>query len=523
MKGFIKKIQKVNLIKTLKLDRYTMPAIILAVIAFFLISNYFLSLISYRLDLSQGNAYTLSTSTKNILHKLDQDATITFYVSSDIPAALQPLKREVADLLQEYDRSSGKIQINIADPKTDENAKKQADEAGIQPLPFQQMQQNQYQVTNAYFGIVVDYNKQKEALPQVTEVESLEYNITTALYKLSRKELPRIAILGYQESFMPGGDQVSILRQVLSRQFVVETISLPQVPLEGEENPPPEEPFTIDKAYKTVLLVIQPGIPYGETEINALKEYLNNKGKVVVLVNGIAVEESLTTSDTPDGLLSLVKEYGLDIQKNLVLSTSSELVNLGQQSQSLMFSYPFWIRTNQFNPESSYFSGVGMLSYPWASAINIQKKDGYETKELVYSTRESWAQQGTIILDPQQIPQPVASELKPFLISAESQKNNGGKVLVIGSSRFIEDRYLSPRSQNLGFMLNILNDYASEGALTGIRARALSLYPLPDLPGQMQTTYQYMNILLLPAIFALYGFLRLYRRNKISRMGSNAN
>lgn len=522
MKHVFKKLKKVNFVASLKLDRYTMPMIIVASIAIFLISNYLLAQISYRLDLSQGQAYTLSNASKKTLNTLDKNATITFYVSSDIPAGLQPLKREVIDLLQEYDKASGKIQVKIADPKTDEQAKKQADEAGIQPLPFQQRQQNQFQVTNAYFGILVDYNKQKETLPQVTEVETLEYNITTALYKLSRKELPQIAIMGYQESFMPGGDQVSILRQVLSRQFAVETINLPPPPIEGEPTPTPQQPFSIDPKYKTVVLAVPVGTTIGETETAAIKKYLENKGKIIVLMNGVLVSEQLTTSDAPAGLLALLKEYGLEVQKNLVLSMSSELVNLGQPNQSLLFSYPFWILTNQFSKDSSYFSGVGLVSYPWATSVNLQKKNGFDLKELVYSTRESWEQRGTFTLEPQQIAEPQPQNMKQFLIAAESRKNNGSAILYIGSSRFVEDQYLSPRSQNLGFVLNVLNDYASEGALTGIRARALSLYPLPDLPQQIQTTYQYMNILLLPAIFALYGILRLYRRNKASRMGSNA-
>lgn len=524
MKNIASRLKKINFVKTFQLDRFTMPVIIAASIAIFLMSNYLLSQFSLRLDLSQGKAYTLSTASKNTLNKLDKNATITFFVSSDIPAMLQPLKREVLDLLQEYDKSSGKIQLKVLDPKTDANAKKQADEAGIQPLPFQQLQQNQYQVTNAYFGVLIEYNNQKEALPQVTEVETLEYNITTALYKLSRKELPRIAIMGYEESFMPGGDQVSLLRQVLSRQFTVESITLPPpAGTDAEPTPTPEKPFAIDQKYNAVLLSVQPGRTFDDAEIAALKTYLNNKGKVIVLMNGVGVEEQLTTTEAPAKLLVLLKEYGLNVQKNLVLSTASELVNLGQQGQSLLFSYPFWILSNQFAKDSSYFSGVGMVSYPWASSVTIEKKKGYQAKELIFSSRESWTQQGSFILDPQQIPQPKQSDIKPFLIAAESKKENGGAVLFIGSSRFIEDRYLSPRSQNLGFVLNVLNDYASAGALSGIRSRALSLFPLPDLPRQMQTVYQYMNIILLPAIFAIYGVVRLYKRNKASRMGSNAN
>ena len=519
LKNIGKKLQKVNIMKSLKLHRFTMPMIILMAVVVFLLSNFLLAQVSARIDLSQGKAYTLTDSSKKIINELNKQAVITFYVSSDIPAGLQPLKREVTDLLQEYDRAAGNVTLKIVDPKSDSAALKKAQEAGIQELPFQQMQQNKYEVTSAYFGLLIEYDSGKEVIQQVTDVESLEYNITSAIYKLTRKELPKVAIVGFQESFLPQADEIAGLKQVLSNQFTVETIPLPQPTPPVEEGMPeisqePQPDFAIDPSYKTVMVFVTPQSNIGAKEVAVMKNYVKNNGKLLVFVNGVTVQDDIQTGATSPELLKMLSEFGIIVNKDLVLSTESELVNLGGQEFQLMLPYPFWLRTNRLNTETSYFSNTGLLSYPWSSSMELRDREGITTRELVYTTHESWAQTGTFTMDPQQIAEPTQDQFKQFLISAEAKMQKGGSLMVIGSARFVVDRYISQRSGNLGFVLNVLNDYASGGALSGIRQRAVTLYPLPDLPKQLESAFQYTNILFLPGIFILYGMVRLWRRNK---------
>src|SRR5690606_34660274 len=122
---------------------------------------------------------------------LDNTVTITFFVSGDLPTRLQSLRRDVVDLLQEYDRTSGRIEIQILDPKTDTDAAQKAQAAGIQELQFSQLQQDSYALSTFYFGILVSQGENQESLPQATDLGSLEYNITSAIYKLTQDALPR--------------------------------------------------------------------------------------------------------------------------------------------------------------------------------------------------------------------------------------------------------------------------------------------------------------------------------------------
>ena len=141
------------------------------------------------------------------------------------------------------------------------------------------------------------------------------------------------------------------------------------------------------------------------------------------------------------------------------------------------------------NTKVGYFSNISQLTFPWASSITIGKVNGVTAVPLVYSTSQSWEQNNKFILDPQQIPQPAASVVGQKLLMADVKTNKNGEFIVVPTSRFVLDKYLSQSSDNLSLVLNITNDFASSGALSGIRQRQVSFYPLPDLSDNMKNVF----------------------------------
>ncbi|HRN70165.1 MAG TPA: GldG family protein [Candidatus Woesebacteria bacterium] len=511
-------LQKANIVRWLGLDRYKMQIIIIGAIALFVVTNIALMPVSLRLDLSKGKAYTLSGSTKKIVSNLKDPVTITFFVSSDLPTRLHSLRRDVVDLLQEYDRANGKVDITIVDPKTDTKAAQKAQEAGIQELQFSQLQQDSYALNNFYFGILISYKDQKEALPQATDLGSLEYNITSAIYKLTNDSLPKVAIAGQQPQIIPQlPSALGTFTTVAERQFGIEFITPPeQAPAaEGEPTPTPV-PMNLTNDFKALLVFDKDTGDYSDTEIAQFKDYIAKKGNVIFFVDGLEIDpRQLTAAAGESKLVQLIKEYGIEVQPNLVLSENSELINAGNQSFTVYLPYPFWITTNNVNQDVSYVSNVNQLSYLWASSLNLNNKINNTTvRQIVSSTPQSWVQSNNFVLNPQQIAPATETQYKESVLTAESVNENRGKVMVISSARFITDEFQSRAANNLEFVLNVLNDYASEGALSGIRQRQIDIYPLPNIPPQMQQIFKYGNILVLPGIFALYGVYRLMKRNK---------
>ncbi len=494
MAKLINKTQTVNFLKLFNLRQFKVSAIIAFAIGVFVIFNFIVSSISFlRYDFSFGKAYTLSSSTKKILKGLDDVITIKFFASSDLPSRLLPLKNDVMDLLNEFKKiNKGKISVKILDPKKDQNAASDVKELGLPELQFSQLERDKYAVTASYFGIVVFYGNQKVSLPQVTDIESLEYNLAASIYKLTSKDTIMIGILGQQDKPNPNEDNFLKLKETMRSQFEINFIDVSSK----------SATTIIDSTYKTILVFDTDKKEYDSKEIQAIKAYLDRTGRAIFLVDGVWVDDNLLTSPSKHNLFSLLSDYGITLNTNLVLSTSSELVNFGNNLVSFLSQYPFWLKTNVLNIKTPYFSNVRQLTFPWVSSL-----EGGDA--LVKSTKQSWEQKDKFLLNPQSIPQPQMNEFKEFTIAAQSKDK---KIVVIPSSRFITDRFQTKNSDNLEFILNLVNDFASGGALSGIRQRAVSFYPLPDVPDNMKDIFKYGNILILPLFFGLLGLVRLMKR-----------
>lgn len=485
-----------NTLKNLK--KQTLYLVGLAV---FVIINVVVSNFAVRLDLSSGHAYSLSSATKKIIKNLDKTTTIKFFVSSDLPTRLLPLKNDVVDLLDEYKRANRKIQIQYVDPKKDQKIAGEARDNGIPELQFSQLDRDKYAVTTAYFGLLLTSGDKKESIPQVTDTTNLEYNLSAALYKLSRKDLVRVGVVGLQDSLNPQEDPIGTLRRVLQQQFSLESIGI------GSSSASKK----IDQSFKTVL-VFSGQQDFDEPAITALNSYVNDGGKVVIFSDGVKVEDNLVATKAQSKLLPFLSSTGLTFNQDLVLSNSAELVNFGNQMVNFLTPYPFWIKTGSFNTKTSYFSNVSQMSYPWVSSITTKSKNGWTAQELVRTSKESWDQKDNFALSPQAIPQPTRNQIKDFVVSAESKSINGGHVVLIPSSRFVLDRFLSRSSDNVEFVLNMVNDMASGGALSGIRARSTGIYPLTEISENNKDIFKYGNMFVLPALLALYGAWRLVKR-----------
>jgi len=506
-------MKNLNFVQRFQLYRFKKSFIVIASIAVFLVFNFLFSYISFRADFSKGNAYTLSDSTREIVKKLDKQVTITLYASDNIPARLQPLEREVIDLLREYERSGNiVVQISEFNPTEDQETVTTLQQAGITGIPIREQQQSEVSVTQIYFGIIVKYQDNQEVVSQALDVENLEYNLTSAIYRLTNEQLPQIATIGSDGGMIPQQDELSVFKQIAGRFFSIVPVS-PQEPAEGETADVTPE-LHVDPSTKTLLVFDSPQREFSDVEVAAIDEY-SKKGNTVVFTNGVTLDDStLEIASGEAKFHALLAAKGIDVQPDLVLSTRAEMVNLGAGGYSLMIPYPMWIQTDAFNTDVSYFSGVAGLTFPWVSSLQAKDTNGYTVRKLVDTTAQSWTQKGSFTTNPQEIPEPSQKDLGTFTLAAEATGTGKQKTMVIGSSRFIYNQYLSRETQNLEFVLNILSDYASGGALSGISRRSLSIYSLPVLPKSVQEVYKYVNILLFPAIFGAYGLYRLVKRGR---------
>jgi len=479
----------------------------LSIIFFFLFTGGFVlfSIFPVRLDFSKGSAYTLSSSTKKIIQQNKKGIDVNLYVSSDIPTRIIPLRTDVVELLQEYRRGGRNIKVNIIDPKKDTKIIEKLKQVGIPELQFSQLEQNKYQTSSFYFGIVLSAGDKNELIPQVSDYQNLEYNITSAIYRLTRTDMPKVAFIGEDQPNYGQQDPLTSLKKVLSQQYSVNSLDLSTI------KPEDEGKFLND--YTTIILFDNGLIKYSTEQIQLLKRFYEAGKNILVFAGGTKIDEqTLSVMPEEHNINELTATYGAQIEHNLILSTSAEYVNFGNEMSQFLAPYPLWIRSNLFNTKSGLFTNVQFVTFPWASSLSIKSTKNSAITPLIVSSNRSWTQKETFQINPNTIPQPALKDLKEYVLGALVKNIKGGEMIVIASSRFPFDRYMSRGGGNIDFILNSIDTLSSNGALSGIRSRVVSFYPLPDMPDTQKDVYKYTAILLFPLLWGVYGAVRLMRR-----------
>lgn len=489
-----------KLLHKIKLGQTSRDVVVGIAIALLIGANLLITSVPLRLDLSRGKAYSLSPSTQKIVRELKDSIEITFFLSDNIPSSFLTTKNQVNDLLTEYKRSSSKILLKYVDPrKASKDTQSVAQEYGVQETQFSQLESDQYAVSAGFFSIGIKSGEQKVAIQRI-DPANLEYNISSIIYKLSQTGDVKVGVVGAAPALgaMYGqapSESMGALEQILGQQFTLENTDLTK----------------IDESVKTIVLLDGQSSPATEEGATGLKKYLDKGGKVILFTSSMDLSETMVTASRESKLRPLLNSYGIKINEDLVLSNQAEIVNFSNDVFN-RGKYPFWLMTNVFNPDASYTANVNYLMFPWTSSISLTKKDNIVQKEIVRATQQSWVRSGEVDVKPESISNPSTSELKqPILIAYAKDSKTKGEIMVIPSTRFVQDNFLG-RSGNLEFIINLVNEFASDGALSGIRSRAIAAVPLPALDPNTKDIYKWANVLVLPALLGAWGALRLKKR-----------
>jgi len=96
-----------------------------------------------RIDLTDNKMYSLSSSSKNIVSKLDDRLTMKVYFSENLPNELGNTRRYLQDILEEYRAASDEINFYFHNPQSDKDLEEQARKDGIQPVQMQAIENDE--------------------------------------------------------------------------------------------------------------------------------------------------------------------------------------------------------------------------------------------------------------------------------------------------------------------------------------------------------------------------------------------
>ncbi len=136
-------------------------------VANLLLANVWLSPLNrLRVDMTEGQIYTISDATRGYLSQLREPLQIRGFFSAKTHPLLAPLVPQMRDLLREFAVAGGdNVRVDVMDPVTDPALEDEINtKYGIRPVPFQVADRYQSSLVNSYFDVLITYGDQYEVL-----------------------------------------------------------------------------------------------------------------------------------------------------------------------------------------------------------------------------------------------------------------------------------------------------------------------------------------------------------------------
>ncbi|MGZ8211182.1 MAG: Gldg family protein [Burkholderiales bacterium] len=507
---------------------------VIALLALLVAANFILSTFNARVDLTEGDVYTLSPGTKAILSKLEAPVRIRFYYSQGsnaVPVGLKTFAQRVEDVLTEYRRASdGKVIIERFNPEPDSDAE---DSAALDNV--------EGQMTNTgekfYLGLAVSFLDLKAAIPVLSPDRErlLEYDITRAIAQVTATKKPVVGVmaglpvLGRPLNPMTKQQPTEpwVLGSELKRNFEVRKIEVDAKKIDDDVQ---------------VLLVIHPRNATEETEY-AIDQFVLRGGKLIAFVDPFAYFDQQPDLQNPFGgsqagqssLYTLFKAWGVEPTLNQVVADLTYASGAGPRLLPTLLS----LNQEALNQDDVVMSQVGTLLVPFSGVFKGKPAEGLTQTVLAHTSKNSMlvdliiatlsGEPSTRGFQPSGEEYPLAMRLSgkfksafpngpPAPMMPRDQKKDEAKkdappgkhlreaagenqVVLVADVDMLSDgaavevqeifgqKLVVPRNGNLSFAQGLVEQFSGDQNLMGLRSRASFTRPLTVIQ-QMQADAQ---------------------------------
>jgi gliding motility-associatede transport system auxiliary component len=484
--------------------------------------NFLVSRVPARVDLTDGDLYTLSPGTRKILRGLQSPVKVKLYVSQgeSVPVQLRGFAQRVEDTVREFKQAAGSnLVVERYNPKPDSEEEDAAQLDGIEP-------QQLYTGEQFYLGIAVSQLDRKQAIPTVSPQRErlLEYDLIRAIARVGNPERPKIGLMAglpvLGEKFNPFTRQSSepwVLANELKREFEVK-----EVPISAKE---------IDKDIN-VLLLIHPRDAQPQTEY-ALDQFVLRGGKLIAFVDPYAYfDQNPTMPGVPpepssSTLPTLFKAWGLTMDPGKVVSDVVFGSGGGQRYTPTVLS----LNRTAFSRDDIVTGQIETLLYAFGGAFDVKPQEGLRVTELLKSSPNSMlvdnmnatksGDEATKAFKPSGKSMPLALRLTGRFKTAfpEGLKENDkpvpntpalresgadNSIILVADVDLLADgaavdvqevfgrRIVVPSNGNLAFALGMVEQFAAGDELISLRSRTGAFRPLTvvrELEAEAQKQY----------------------------------
>lgn len=472
-----------------------------------------------RLDLTSQGVYTLSDASKKLVGSLDDRVTVKAYFTEDLPSPYNNNRRAVLDILNDYRAySKGNLQYEFINPQG-EKGEQDAQQEGVAPVQVQVVNEDKLEVKRGYLGLVLMYEDRKEVLPVVQNLSSLEYDISSALKRLTTKTKKKI---GYTTGH--GEPDFTSMRQVYqaeSQQYDLTPVDLSK----GDAVP----------SDIAALLVIAPQSRFRDSALYPIDQYLMRGGKIAFLLNRVNANLQMRMGQALDlGMDDMLQQYGVRLNPDLVRDAQCANISMMQQQGTFTFQsqvpFPYIPVASNFNAGNPIVKDLQGVIFHFVSSLDTSgvSTRGLKSEVLVRSSKHSGRQTGIFMIDPLQRYTPadlaesgiplaalVEGSFKSYFVgrqpAAAVTTSPETRIIVVGDGDFMKDDFLGNKG-NLIFFSNIIDYLADDAGLITIRSKDVGSPPLDQVSDGTKRTVKYANLIGPPLLIIAYGLFRWRKR-----------
>ncbi|MFV1986548.1 MAG: Gldg family protein [Gemmatimonadota bacterium] len=464
-----------------------------------------------RLDLTPGRLYTLSAPTRDLVAGLGDLVTIKFFRSEQLPPAYAPLRRDIEDVLRDFD-SSGGANVNLVQlgPDRDPEALEEAQTLGIPAAQFNVIGDQERTTREGYLGIAIQYAGETEVIPLVQQTSNLEYRLASMIRSLTAAHRPVVALLeGHGE--LGGSNNMTFGAGRLREEYTVQRLAL--------DTTMTAIPDSID-----VIVAAGPISPFSSQEGQLLGRFMDDGGSLLLMLSGVQVDER-SRAAAPGFypvLDSLLSTYGMGVLPAIAFDmTSNEAIPLQTAGGYILRQYPLFPIARPV-VEHPIVQGGSPVNMRWVSPLYLEGADSTRVTPLLVTTEYGGRFGAGASIDPgldwESIINP--EDLAPQVLAAAYQGDGGTRIVLIGTRAIIEDATIQGSQGGVAgliFFQNAVDWLAQDESLISIRSKDRSPPQLLFQSAFARDMAKWGNLAGVPLLFVLFGIWRLTRRRAAQR------
>ena len=312
--------------------------------------NIIASLISFKFDMTKDHRYSLADGTENFLSKkenIESRISVKIYLEGNLPSEITNFKNALKSKLKDFKSVAGnRIEYIFIDPN---NGSKEVQNEffaqlydrgqGILPMEISYLKDGEQRQVMIWPGAKISYSFNgiiKEStiqflpgtkpgspygLAQMSDViqnahNNLEYNLISAIRRITQKEKKRIA-------FLHGHEELNLNQTIRARALISPYFSITDVNLNDSI-----------AALEDVdgLIIADPQTPFSMKDLYIIDQFVLKGGKLMCFMNTLHLEEdTLNTQGYVNTLRKNLKlenmlfDYGIKLNENYIIDVQCAL------------------------------------------------------------------------------------------------------------------------------------------------------------------------------------------------------